>query len=221
MTSSDSSPTITGLEKVPRKKEYLLRLSDGSTIRALEEHLPGFGLVEGSEVDEDTLREITASYEYARAREAAMRLLKTRPRTEQELRRRFSRKGFAGKTCDRLIGDLKAEGLIDDRVFARLWIREKVVRAQSGRRRIISDLRAKGIEEAVVLEELRLNYDRDREAENARQVALKRIAKLRNPADGGSRQKTYSFLLRRGFGSDIAQQAVESAMNSPEVKGRQ
>jgi regulatory protein len=208
------------VEKVPRKKEYLLRLSDGSTVRALEDHLPGFGLAEGSEVNEDTLREITASYEYAKAREAAMRLLKTRPRTEQELRRRFSRNGVVGRTCNRLIGDLKAEGLVDDRVFARLWIREKVARAESGRRRIISDLRAKGIEEAVVMEELRLNYDRDREMENARQVALKRIRRIRKPDDVGSRQKAFSFLLRRGFESDIAQQAVESAMDSPELKGR-
>jgi regulatory protein len=220
MTRSDSSPTIAGVEKVPRKKEYLLRLSDGSTLRALEEHLPRFGLAEGMAIGEDTLLEIAASYEYAKARESAMRLLKTRPRTEQELRRRFRSKGFAGKTCDRLIDDLKIEGLVDDRVFARLWIREKVVRAESGRRRIMSDLRSKGIDEAVVKEELKLNYDRDREIENARRVALKRLAKIQNPAEAGGREKTFSFLMRRGFESDIAQLAVELAMNSLEMEGR-
>jgi regulatory protein len=215
MTRCDSSPTITGLKKVPRKKEYLLSLSDGSTLRALEEHLPRFALAEGRAIGEDTLREIRASYEYAKAREAAIRLLKTRPRTEQELRRRFRSKGFSRRTCDRLIGDLKLEGLVDDRVFARLWIREKVARAASGRRRIMSDLKAKGIDDAVIGEELELAYDRNREIENACQVASKRLVRNRDLAAAERRQRIYSFLLRRGFESDVALLAVESVVKSP------
>jgi regulatory protein len=214
MTWCESSPTISKVKKVARGKEYILTLSDGSTLRALEDHLTRFGLEEGRSIGEDTLQEIAASYEYAKVRQSAYRLLKTRPRTEQELRRRFRKQGFDSKVSERVLNDLALEGLVDDRTFAQLWIRERIGRADSGRRRIRSDLLARGIDKAIVEAELAVHYDDSREIDVARDLALKRLRRMKDLAPEAQRRRIHNLLLRRGFDPDVARQVFEDALKA-------
>jgi regulatory protein len=215
MVRRDSSPTISRVDKIPRRKEYLVSLSDGTTITALEDHVVRFALAVGTRIGQDTLREIDECCEYARVRESALRLLKVRPRTEHELRRRLGVKQRSPRVLEKLIGDLKREGLVDDRLFADLWIQEKIARASSGRRLIIRDLERKGIERAVIDEQLKRNYDPAREAEIARGVAARKIARLAELPEKVRRQRAFEHLLRRGFEADIASAAVLYALSSP------
>jgi regulatory protein len=214
MARCQATPTVSAVEKVPRKKEYLLRLSDGSTVRILEEHLTRPGLQVGAPLDEATRSDVTDSYEYAKAREIALRLLKARPRTEEELRRRFRKSDLRRPVWERVIGDLKAEGQVNDRVFAQLWIKEKIARAGSGRKRISNDLRSKGIDRAVVEEEIARNYADAEEARIAKELALKRLARLGSLPSGVARRRLYGLLLRRGFGPDVAAAALDAAIES-------
>lgn len=206
------------MEKIPRKKEYLLRLSDGSTIRVLEEHLSRFALEEGSSLSEHTIRQLEDLYEYATVRGVALRLLKVRPRTETELRRRFRKDRVRGEIVGRVLDDLKREGCIDDRVFARLWIKEKIGRADSGRRLIMAGLQDKGVDRNVAEEELAESLDDAKEVEIARHLAVKRLRRMRALPLPVRRRRLYNLLVRRGFGSDTASAALEYALESIDVE---
>lgn len=220
MAWCEASPTISRVAKVPRKKEYIVELSDGSSIRALEEHLSVYVLEEGNSISQDVVFQITTSYEYSVARQAAMRLLKTRPRTEHELLRRFRKHRISSNISKQVLDDLKSEGLVNDRLFAQLWIKEKVGRGTCGKRRITMDLKSKGIDETVVEEELALNYDDDREVETARRFAERRMARLKSVPRRTRGQRIYNLLLRHGFQTDVARAAVESAQRSMETEGQ-
>jgi regulatory protein len=215
-----ASPKISRVEKVPRRKEFIVELSDGTTIRALDEHRSRYALEEGNPISQDALLEISASYEYTEARQSAMRLLKTRPRTETEIRRRFLKQGISGKISQRVIDDLKSEGQLNDRLFAALWIKEKVGRGTSGRRRIMEDLRSKGIDKAVVEEQLALNYDDGEEKKIASRLAEKRLSRLETMPNRLGIQRVYMYLLRRGFDADLARTAVEAALRNLKMEGK-
>jgi len=47
MIDSDVPPTISALEKIPRKREHLVRLSDGDEIKVMDEDLSRFSLAPG------------------------------------------------------------------------------------------------------------------------------------------------------------------------------
>jgi regulatory protein len=220
MAWCEASPTISRVTRVPRKNEYVVELSDGSSIRALEEHLSVYALEEGNSISQDVVFRITTSYEYGIARQVAMRLLKTRPRTEHELLRRFRRQGIRSNISKQVLDDLRAEGLVNDRLFAQLWIKEKVGRGTCGKRRISMDLKSKGIDETVVEEELALNYDDDHEAETARRFAERRMARLKSVPPGTRSQRIYNLLLRHGFRRDLARAAVESAQRNMEAESQ-
>jgi len=211
MTGFESSPVVSVVERVPRKSEYLVKLSDGSEIRVLEDHLGRFGIEEGTPVDRAQIEAIESAYAYGKAREAALRLLRVRPRTEEELRRQLRARKIPGGASDRLIEDLKAEGQVDDRVFARLWITEKLSRGTHGRKLLEHELRTKGIKREVLEEVLARDYSAEAETEVARELALKRLSKFGHMPEAARRRRVFGHLLRRGFASEVAADAVDHA----------
>jgi regulatory protein len=212
MSRSESSPVVSGLEKVPRKKEYSLRLSDGRDLRILEDDLAGFDLFPGKALSEKIITEITSSYEYAKAGQAASRLLRVRPRTEAELARGLKTRGFSIRVAARVVAGLKSAGAVDDRLFARLWIEEKVGRGLSGRRLILHELAAKGIDRRVLEEEINKTYDHAQEVEIAGRLARNRMRRVAGLPGTVIKGRLVAYLLRRGFDGDVAGRAVENAL---------
>lgn len=202
------------MERIPRKGEYLVIFSDGTELRILKQHLAGAGIEEGASMSRDRIAELERTYEYARARQAALRLLNVRPRTELEIRRRL--RALRSETVRRLIDDLKAEGLVSDRVFARLWIGEKLQKGDTGSIKIRRDLEAKGITPDIVGDEMKSALAETDEAEIAERLALKRVGRLRNVPARSAERKVYAYLVRRGFPSPVAAEAVRRAI---EVSG--
>ncbi len=137
--------------------------------------------------------------ELERAREAALKLLTVRARSVGELRDRLARKAFAEDVCERIIADLSAAGLLDDRDFARLWADERVRLRPVGRRRLVSELRAKKVDPAVIDEVAAEVYEEHSETELARRALRKRIRAGGPEVIERERRRLEGFLLRRGF----------------------
>jgi regulatory protein len=208
----DSSPVVSRMETVPRRGEYLVTFSDGTELRILKEHLAASAIEEGASLARDRIRELDSLYRYTRARQAAFRLLKVRPRTEHELSRRLMMLRTDRQVIDRVMADLKAEGRVDDRIFARLWIKEKLQRGDCGRLRIRRDLEAKGIDKVLAAEELKAAMSETDEQELAGRLALKKMARLRGASGKDHGRKVYAYLLRRGFTSGAAGEATRRAL---------
>jgi regulatory protein len=215
-----SSPEILSLKKVSRRKEYLVRLADGSEIRALADDVVRLGLAPGTALDEEALAGLQSSRDYAAGMETALRLLKARPRSAREIVTALNRKRLIDEAMRRVLEDLKAAGHVDDRIFARLWIQEKAGRGDYGRRLIQRDLRNKGIEPGILDEELQRHYDTSSEAEVARELARKRLLRLGGLPDAKRRQRLYGYLLRRGFPPDAAAEAVRDAIDREDEESR-
>jgi regulatory protein len=170
-------------------------------------------LEEGIGVPRDRIRQLDADYKQTRAREAALRLIAVRPRTETELRRRLAARRTGREIVDRVIGDLKREGLVDDRIFARLWVEEKIQKGDCGRLRLRHDLEAKGIDRVVVDEEVKKAYSETKEFELAGALALKRLGRLGNVPARDAKRKVFDYLLRRGFARGVAADTAAAAVN--------
>ncbi len=150
--------------------------------------------------------------ELERAREAALRLLTVRARSVGELRDRLARKAFSEDVCERIIADLTAVGLLDDRDFARLWAEERVRLRPVGRRRLVNELRAKKVEPAVIDEVAAEVYEEHSETELARRALKKRIRAGGPDVIERERRRLEGFLLRRGF----SYATVAAVLKNPE-----
>ena len=145
-------------------------------------------------------------------REAALKLLERTRRTRRDLERRLKEKDFDTATIASTLDRLTEVGLIDDVEFARAWLAGRWGRKPSGWRRLVQELRAKGISEEDAERARELLSERgsapDEVGSAAKLVAQarKRYARLEPQAQ---RQRLYALLARRGYDSDVIRRALE------------
>ena len=145
-------------------------------------------------------------------REAALKLLERTRRTRRDLERRLKEKDFDTATIASTLDRLAEVGLIDDVEFARAWLAGRWGRKPSGWRRLVQELRAKGISEEDAERARELLSERgsapDEVGSAAKLVAQarKRYARLEPQAQ---RQRLYALLARRGYDGDVIRRALE------------
>ncbi|MBQ0059382.1 MAG: regulatory protein RecX [Lachnospiraceae bacterium] len=141
------------------------------------------------------MEDMTPDEEIQKAKKKAMDLLLVRDRTEHELLERLDRASFSHEAALSALSYVKSYGYVNDERFARHYL--EVFKESRSIRRIIYDLKNKGISEALIhmiLEE------QEGESQKAlvRQLALKKWRTL-NHDDPKSRQKVIASIARKGF----------------------
>ena len=146
--------------------------------------------------------------EFVKAKTAAFRLLKIRQRSAAELRDRLTRKNFSKAIVDETIAFLLVKKFLDDRALTKAWIRYRQARPY-GAGRIRMELRQKGVEEAVIHEELAVAFGEYSEGDVVLELARKRAARYRDVEPVKRKKRVFDFLVRRGFSIDAIIKAVK------------
>jgi regulatory protein len=110
------------------------------------------------------------------------------------------KKGVPPEVTTRVFERLAEKGYINDEKFARYWVENRSMTKGASRRKLVAELRTKGIE-ATVVERLWGDSERSDEDELQKVIAKKRN---RYPDD----QKFMQYLARQGFSYDDIKQAL-------------
>src|SRR6266540_767847 len=141
----------------------------------------------------------------ARCREAAIRFLAVRPRSEREIRRRLDQHGYPSVLVEAVVESLRGLDLIDDTAFARYWVEQRQTHRPRGARLLKLELRRKGLDAEVAAEAVANMGD---EGQSAYQAAAGRARILGGVDERTFRQRLGGFLQRRGFDYQSANWAV-------------
>lgn len=177
----------------------------------------------GEEIDRatlDALRDASADHD---TREAALRLLSYRARSVRELRDRLLRKNLDPVRVDRTLAALRDAGVLDDSAYSEMHAREAVRLRPRGTRRMIAELRRKGVSEAVAHDAVGrvMTQEDTAELELARRAAegwFRRAGedartRLCGRGERGEvervRRRFWGYMSRRGFGPDAVRAALE------------
>ncbi|MBM3243751.1 MAG: regulatory protein RecX [Candidatus Omnitrophica bacterium] len=133
-----------------------------------------------------------------RIKEYAFLLLKYRLRSEKELYQRLKKKKFSEEEIRQLISFLKKKNFLDDKVFTKAWITSRLNRS-FGLRRISQELKIKGVSTDLLEENIRLVKNNYCEAKVVEELAKERLGRLKGIEPTRARNRTYAFLIRRGF----------------------
>ena len=145
-------------------------------------------------------------------REAALKLLERTRRTRRDLERRLKEKDFDAATIATTLDRLTEVGLVDDVEYARAWLAGRWGRKPSGWRRLVQELRGKGVSEEDAGKARELLSERGSapdEVESAAKLvaqARKRYARLEPQVQ---RLRLSALLARRGYDSDVIRRALE------------
>ncbi|MDP2913248.1 MAG: regulatory protein RecX [Candidatus Omnitrophota bacterium] len=154
-----------------------------------------------------------------RAKNNAYMLLRQRPRSEFEIRRRLELKGYDGPVIDGIVEGLKRTGDIDDAKFAKLWMESRMHSSPVGDVVLRHELKEKGVKDSIIeatMADKAGSYD---EYEVAFSMAVERFERLKKLDRRKALKRLYDFLMRRGFKYDTVRR-INEALTKPTTDNR-
>ena len=185
---------------------FRIVLDNGLAFPLYRQEMEAYRLEEDCVIPEDVWQEICEEILSKRAKKRALYLLQKQDRTRKELLSRILRDGYPEEIAKQAVESMEAYGYINDRHYAEVYIRyhqEKLSRTMLRRK-----LEEKGVDRDVIEEALEAEYESDEE-QMIRNLLVKRHFDPEK-ADAKERQKTYAFLMRKGFPQDLIRRMLSS-----------
>ena len=120
--------------------------------------------------------------------------------------------GFDQDVIEETIQKGEAAGLLEDRLFAKLWVEDRLLYHPLSRRAVAQELVEKGIAPAITNEILGERYPPEKEKEIALKLAQTRLTRYQNLDQDSRVRRTVAFLTRRGFNAALAGQVVRGVI---------
>ncbi len=144
------------------------------------------------------------------ARSRALRWLRLRDRSIEELRQRLSALDFSDRTIDETLSRLKAERLIDDARLAAHAVDRELSRRPAGDALFERRLSARGIKAGLIRRAIDGATQGQSELDRARALVAQLSRGER--ADARARRRIFGTLARRGFAEDVAMEAMDAVL---------
>lgn len=201
-------------KRSPNRKNIYV---DGEFVAGVsDETLLRLGLRTGDEIDPDKLASLQATEELLNAKRAALRFLSYRLRTVREVRDKLRENEFGDDVISKTTYDLEQTGLLNDKEFARTYIRDTLAIRPSGKYLLKRRLLLLGLDKSLVDEAL----DESLENESQEIAALEAARKFIKKANALQRRKDplkirnrlVNFLSRRGFTWDVITKTVKEVL---------
>ena len=152
------------------------------------------------------------------ARTAAIRFLRTRPRSVAEVEQRLTRGGAPPDVVAETVEEMRRAGYLDDAAFAAAWVESRLRLRPKAANVIARELAEKGID-AETAESALADALPDEES-LARRLAEKRATQLAGLGRAAFYRRLGSFLARRGFGHNVTRPLIDELWrqreNSPD-----
>lgn len=157
----------------------------------------------GLELSEARLTELKHISEFGKAYERALLFAMLRPRSVREMYDYARRKNLASEDIDVIITALIAKKYVDDAYFARVWVENRMAGRKTSQRKLLLELKQKGIADDIASQALAGADFSDASA--LTQLITKKRKLARYATDD---QKLMRYLAGQGFGFDEIKAAL-------------
>ena len=177
------------------------------------------GVKVGKEFSDEELKDIENESQFGKLYARALEYCIMRPHSAREVKDYLWRKTRASKykardgqvkeregvsqsNATRVFERLVSKGYVDDEKFARFWIENRNQTKGSSRRKLIAELRTKGVESAIY-EPLLSESDRN-DQDELQKILVKKRSKYSDD------QKLMAYLARQGFSYNDIKSALQN-----------
>lgn len=208
---------ITGITAQQKDKDRVNIMVDDKYRFSLDiMQVADLGIRIGKEYTDQELLELEEESQFGKLYTRALEYTLMRPHSMREVRDYLYRKtrdtrtktgqikkGVTPELTIRVFDRLVERGYVDDEKFAKYWVENRSLRKGASKRKIISELRAKGVESSIIEQHVQQS-ERSDESE-IQKVIAKKQSRYADP------QKLMQYLARQGFSYDDIKQALEAS----------
>lgn len=150
------------------------------------------------------------------ARDIALRKLAVAPQTRAQLDEAMAKRGVPDDVRADVLDRFADVGLVDDAMFAKMWVESRHSGRGLARRALGHELRRRGVDEAIANEAV-AEIDPESEEAAARRLVAKRLASTRDLDVDKRTRRLAGMLARKGYPSGLAYRVVREALESEGV----
>ena len=143
----------------------------------------------------------------------ALNFLSFRARTLYEMRSYLKKHDYEPYS-EKIINRLQECGYLDDKQFAKSWIKDRLQSKSLGKARLKEELFKKGISKEIIEEQLEELYDDAQDFERALTIAQKRLPQLKSLDFSAARRRLSQYIIRHGFPSQVAWRVCQKLLPS-------
>jgi regulatory protein len=147
------------------------------------------------------------------ARQVCLDLLEHAPRTRQELAKALANKGVPEDAADEVLGRFTEVGIIDDALFASLWVTSRHRGKGLAGRALVQELRRKGVDDELVREAVG-ELDPSQEEATARSLVRRKLPSTRGLATDARIRRLAGMLARKGYSGGLAFRVVKEELEA-------
>jgi len=193
---------ITKIEQQHKRKDRYSIFVDGEYSFALPDYeLVAAGITKTQELSEEELAKLQRLAIGSKVYDKAIHYLSFRPRSIKEVRDHLAGKDIDPNEIEETIVRLTTQGFLNDGTFAKSWIESRGLLKPSSKRKLVMELRQKGVA-AEIIETVLEEISPEDEVETIKQIAEKKIRTMPD------RRKLVDYLLRQGFSYSQIQTAL-------------
>ena len=192
--------------------QYKLNLDDSTNILLHEDLILKHELLIYREIDDDKVEQLLEENKSYTAYDLALNYLKVKMRSKKEIKDYLMKKEVEEKLISNAINKLEEQGYVNDLLYARAFISDKINLSNDGPYKIKEQLIKLGINEEVVLNELSV-FDKGLEKSRIEHLMDKQVKTNHNKSEYILRKKTIDYLVNLGYTKEL----VISLINRVEV----
>ncbi len=156
---------------------------------------------------------------YEKTMTRAVNLLGYKPRTIAEMRARLLEKDWADPAVvEQVLDRLRELKYLDDEAYAANFAQARLSAKPLGRARLRRDLQRKKLPPQAVESALDQAYE-ERDEEALINEAIRKRTRLKGPPDSPeAAKKLFDYLIRRGFGFDLARRKIRECSREIDIE---
>lgn len=192
---------ITNIEPQRNNKRVNIYIDNKFAFGITDELRYKYKLHVDDDINQDYIESVLKAEEQQKVTNHALNLLSYRQRSENELYKALSKKGYEEDYINQTFEFLREYKLLDDISFSNSFIIDKQNLNKFGSIRIKYELLNKGISKDII--EKTLNIDPEIEYERAMELARKKMKTYKEQDKNAIYRKIAGFLQRKGYSFDI------------------
>ena len=145
------------------------------------------------------------------ARQICLHQLEFAPRTRAELAAVLRRKGVEDEVAEQVLGRFAEVGMIDDAVFAQMWVTSRHRGRGLAGRALSQELRRKGVDDASIAEAVS-TLDPAQETATARALVDRKLRTTAGVPTEARVRRLAGMLARKGYPAGVAFRVVREAL---------
>ena len=188
------------IEKIVRKpnNKYILELDNGDKIKTYDEVILKYGVLFHKEIDSDTLEQLVSENNYYDVYNKVLKYINNKMRSIKEVETYLDKLEYHNKK--ELIDKLKAQKLLDDSLFVKAFVNDKILLTLDGPYKIKRSLEDNEIDSELINDTLSI-FDSNLIKERLDKIISKKI-KTNKKSLYVFKQKMLVYLLNLGYSKE-------------------